>query len=123
MEPETEGRLGRVLACFKEPEEGVDIVWAAFGEVGRQIDIAAVGLYAFGSLADLCLWWMLAEEWRRWKGTEGLTSLNDKETLGSRTDRTTLGIEAARAVGASRLAMARNLNELILDVGRRKDVR
>jgi hypothetical protein len=101
----------------------VDVVWATFGEVGRQIDVAAVGLDAFGGLADICLWWMSAEEWRRWKGTGVLTSLNDKETLGSRTDRTTLGIKAARAVGANRPAMVQDLKEPMLDVGRRRDVR
>jgi hypothetical protein len=99
----------------------VDVVWAAFGEVGRQIDVPAVGLDAFGGLADLCLWWMSAEEWGRWKGTGVLTSLNDKETLGSRTDRTTLGIKAARAVGTKRPAMAQDLKEPMLEVGRRRD--
>ena len=43
-----------------------------------------------------------------------LTSLKDKETLGSRADRTTTGMEAAKAVGANRLAIAQDFKEFML---------
>lgn len=56
LKPEGEGRGRGVGSRFEEPEVSVDLVVVAGYGVGREVDVAGVGLYAGRGLADCGLY-------------------------------------------------------------------